>query len=47
MSNAAAIAPAAFQPAYLGADGSAVNWRRVYLGFAGLAGGQFMALLDI
>ncbi|MDZ4373428.1 MAG: DHA2 family efflux MFS transporter permease subunit [Phenylobacterium sp.] len=31
----------------LGADGRPVNWTRVYLGFSGLAVGQFMALLDI
>jgi DHA2 family multidrug resistance protein len=43
-STAASAAPGA---TYLGADGSPVNWRHVYLGFSGLAIGQFMALLDI
>lgn len=35
------------EPTHLGADGRPVDWRKVYLGFAGLAVGQFMALLDI
>jgi DHA2 family multidrug resistance protein len=34
-------------PVVLGADGADVNWTRVYLGFGGMAIGQFMALLDI
>lgn len=33
--------------AHLGADGAPVDWTKVYLGFSGLAIGQFMALLDI
>ena len=31
----------------LGADGSYVNWTRVFLGFGGMIIGQFMAMLDI
>ncbi|WP_293382574.1 DHA2 family efflux MFS transporter permease subunit [Phenylobacterium sp. SCN 70-31] len=42
---AASTAPAGPQP--LGADGRPVDWTKVYLGFSGLAVGQFMALLDI
>jgi MFS transporter, DHA2 family, multidrug resistance protein len=33
--------------AYLGADGQAVNWTRIFLGFGGMIVGQFMAMLDI
>lgn len=42
-----AAGAAAHEPSHLGADGRPVDWRKVYLGFAGLAVGQFMALLDI
>lgn len=47
--TAAPAAPgaAASGPQPLGADGRPVNWTKVYLGFSGLAIGQFMALLDI
>jgi membrane fusion protein (multidrug efflux system) len=31
----------------LGADGSYVNWTKVFLGFGGMVLGQFMAMLDI
>lgn len=31
----------------LGADGAAVNWTKVFLGFGGMVLGQFMAMLDI
>jgi DHA2 family multidrug resistance protein len=31
----------------LGADGQAVNWTKVFLGFGGMIIGQFMAMLDI
>jgi DHA2 family multidrug resistance protein len=31
----------------LGADGQAVNWLKVFLGFGGMIVGQFMAMLDI
>jgi len=31
----------------MGADGAAVDWTRVFLGFGGMVIGQFMALLDI
>ncbi|MDB5495162.1 MAG: multidrug efflux transporter, permease protein [Phenylobacterium sp.] len=31
----------------LGADGAAVNWTKVFLGFGGMILGQFMAMLDI
>ncbi|WP_309606323.1 DHA2 family efflux MFS transporter permease subunit [Phenylobacterium sp.] len=31
----------------LGADGQAVNWTKVFLGFGGMIVGQFMAMLDI
>ena len=34
-------------PTFLGADGSPVNWTRVFLGFGGMIIGQFMAMLDI
>ena len=33
--------------ASLGADGRAVNWTKVFLGFGGMVIGQFMAMLDI
>ena len=33
--------------AALGADGSVVNWTKVFLGFGGMIIGQFMAMLDI
>ncbi len=32
---------------HLGADGAAVDWLKVYLGFGGMVLGQFMAILDI
>ncbi len=32
---------------FLGADGSEVNWTKVFLGFGGMIIGQFMAMLDI
>lgn len=49
MAETAPPASAAPPPAdsYLGADGRPVDWTKVYLGFSGLAIGQFMALLDI
>jgi DHA2 family multidrug resistance protein len=34
-------------PVVLGADGSHVNWLKVFLGFGGMVIGQFMAMLDI
>lgn len=34
-------------PVMLGADGSAVDWVKVFLGFGGMVIGQFMAMLDI
>ncbi|OHB29637.1 MAG: MFS transporter [Phenylobacterium sp. RIFCSPHIGHO2_01_FULL_69_31] len=34
-------------PAVLGADGSHVDWVKVFLGFGGMVIGQFMAMLDI
>src|SRR5215207_1045403 len=42
-------APPAGQPAptWLGADGQAVNWTKIFLGFGGMIVGQFMAMLDI
>ena len=40
--------PSQGQPSQaLGADGSYVNWTRVFLGFGGMIIGQFMAMLDI
>jgi DHA2 family multidrug resistance protein len=39
--------PAARPSAELGADGQAVDWTKVFLGFGGMVIGQFMALLDI
>jgi MFS transporter, DHA2 family, multidrug resistance protein len=39
--------PLGSQPAALGAGGAEVNWTRVYLGFAGMIIGQFMATIDI
>ncbi|WP_366501230.1 DHA2 family efflux MFS transporter permease subunit [Phenylobacterium sp.] len=52
MSEAAATsAPSAARsagaPAMLGADGRAVDWVKVFLGFGGMVIGQFMAMLDI
>ncbi len=40
-------APAAPAPTWLGADGSAVDWTKIFLGFGGMVIGQFMAMLDI
>jgi len=34
-------------PAYLGSDGEAVDWVKIFLGFGGMVLGQFMAMLDI
>ncbi|MGC8000812.1 hypothetical protein, partial [Salmonella enterica] len=34
-------------PAYLGSDGEAVDWMKIFLGFGGMVIGQFMAMLDI
>src|ERR1700754_4247278 len=34
-------------PQPLGADGAAVDWVKVFLGFGGMVIGQFMAMLDI
>jgi len=34
-------------PVVLGADGSPVDWVKVFLGFGGMVVGQFMAMLDI
>ncbi len=31
----------------LGADGSVVDWPKIFLGFGGMVAGQFMAMLDI
>lgn len=51
MSDVAGTPLAARQPGQppgaLGADGVEVNWTRVYLGFAGMIIGQFMAMIDI
>jgi DHA2 family multidrug resistance protein len=39
--------PAPAAPVMLGADGSHVDWVKVFLGFGGMVIGQFMAMLDI
>jgi len=39
--------PASPPSEVLGADGSYVNWTKVFLGFGGMVLGQFMAMLDI
>lgn len=41
------VRPQAQASTVLGADGSYVNWTRVFLGFGGMVLGQFMAMLDI
>ena len=48
MADAAiSAAPAPPRSVELGADGQAVNWTKVFLGFGGMIIGQFMAMLDI
>ena len=44
---AISLAPAGPRSVELGADGQAVNWTKVFLGFGGMIVGQFMAMLDI
>ena len=43
----AATIPAPQASGVIGADGQAVNWTKVFLGFGGMVVGQFMAMLDI
>jgi DHA2 family multidrug resistance protein len=48
VTDTAATGPYPPRPATeLGADGQAVNWLKVFLGFGGMIVGQFMAMLDI
>lgn len=47
MSEAAASFPGPGPSVELGADGQAVDWLKVFLGFGGMIVGQFMAMLDI
>ena len=47
MSEAAASIAGHGHPVELGADGQAVDWLKVFLGFGGMIVGQFMAMLDI
>src|SRR5512146_377948 len=43
----AAARGASDAPAHIGADGTPVDWTKVFLGFGGMVVGQFMAMLDI
>ena len=47
MAGAATIPGSTPHAGPLGADGQAVNWTKVFLGFGGMIIGQFMAMLDI
>lgn len=47
MTAAAIPSPHAPASGFIGADGQAVNWTKVFLGFGGMVIGQFMAMLDI
>jgi DHA2 family multidrug resistance protein len=47
MAGAAVPVPTPQAPTVLGADGQAVDWVKVFLGFGGMVVGQFMAMLDI